>query len=163
MMKSYCVTNLEYLSQLLIDIKIDEKITPASFTWNHRLFVPSMNKRGGKKDTPITKKSKRYTPKPGDIVEYDYEGDGWFVGRVKLVNKRTRTMAIRFNDGDYSTNLTIQKARPFKPYKVNERVMAYGKYCSFLGVKAIGDAMVRIEDSDDVHNVDINQISRPYD
>ena len=159
-MKSLCLGQIEHWTQLLVDIEIqeEEKKSISSFASNHRLFVPSIQKRTLHNETS---KNQKITFQPGDIVEYDYENDGWFAGTIISTNKRRQTLSIRFYDGDYSKNLKMSKTRRFQPYTMGEKVMAHNVECEFMGVKAIGDAMVKADGM--VHTVDINQIYRPYE
>ena len=164
MMKSHALANLSSLTDRLFGSEPNETRSMKPFSWQHRMFIPRISYRSvdkaKKKKTSSTDKSDTYTPKEGDIIEYHYDGDGWFKGQIVSMNKRTRTLAIQFNDGDYASNLSRKKVRKFEPYRDGDRVIAFGKLGTYMGVKATGDAMIRL-DSGGIAGVDVNKMSRP--
>jgi len=110
------------------------------------------------KDMKVNKK--KYIPKVGDAVEYVFDEEGWFRGKIVSIQKRSRTVAIQFADGDYSTDLSMRDVRPFESYKQGERIVANGVECTFEGIKATGDAIVRL-DTGGIRITNMDRISRP--
>ncbi len=159
MMHSHSLSNLEHLSQLIFDIKLSDKTKMPSSNLRPRLHMPTKNEMRRKLKEKKSKVAK-YTPKKGDIVEYFYDGEGWFRGIIVSTQKRSRTLSIQFDDGDFNAQLSWKNVRPFKDYKQGERVIVQNIECTFVGIKAVGDAMVRL-DAGDIHTVNVSQISRP--
>ena len=162
MMKKHAMNSVEYMQRLLFAMKLPEKKKSASFTWNHRLYVPSLKT----KSTNNTTKSNNhidttYEVKVGDFVEYLLEDeDAWFQGRVHSVKRTTKKVAIEFNDGDFMSNLSMSLVRPFKPYTPGDLILAGNMECIYTGVSAIGMAKCLLE-SGEIYSIDVDMISRP--
>lgn len=160
MMKGYAKANLEGLFKAIYDLSIDDKspVKPSPLD-NFRLFVPKLDDvRTPPLNRANTDQTKRYVPSVGDHVEYFFEGDGWYQGRVYSVNKRRGTLAIQFYDGEYEAKAVLRKVRPFEPWQIGERVTVNNIQCNFTGVSAFGS--VTCLESGETYNVDMYDISR---
>ena len=159
MMKVHAMANLEKFFKSMYDLKLEEKSPVSPVSLGHpRLFVPTFDVHNRQSKNHDKDKPKTYIPSVGDHVEYYFDGDGWFQGRVQQVNRRRRTVAIQFFDGDFDSKLSLDKVRLFQPYQIGERIAADGGECNFTGVSAFGN--VRCSDSGEMFSVDINQVTR---
>ncbi len=160
MMKIHALANLENLVKSIYDLESNKNIARPSSPLNHtRLFVPKLDIRAQDKQNADEEPIKNYTPAPGDHIEYYFEGDGWFQGRVQSVNRRRGFAAIQFYDGEYQSKAFFTKMRPFKDFRYGELVMADGDTCHFNGVSAFGEAKCLIPGGNEFV-LDVHDISR---
>jgi hypothetical protein len=159
MMKTHALARLENLVELMFHIQIDEKTKAAPVSLRPRLFNVTKNDIHTSSKPRKQSKSKYY-PQVGDSVEYYFEGDGWFQGRIASTNKRTRTFAIQFADGEYESNMVLRKVRPFVDFQKGESVKVHGSVYTYVGMRSTGEAIIETRSGKN-HAIDVRELSRP--